>query len=178
MHLLWALTQQTDGIGRAALEAAGADPEEVARRAEEAVRALPQVSGPGAAGHPTFVGPGFDALGAARREADSQNRTYLSTEHLMIGIALGKDPAAKLLAGVGAGPRALRDAVTRLHPGKDPMNQTDTQNPESTFQSLEKYGVDLTELAREGRLEDRKSTRLNSSHVAISYAVFCLKKKT
>src|SRR5690625_5360423 len=26
--------------------------------------------------------------------------------------------------------------------------------------------------------EDRKSTRLNSSHVAISYAVFCLKKKT
>ena len=153
MHLLWVLTQQTDGIGRAALEAAGADPEEVARRAEEAVRALPQVSGPGAAGHPTFVGPGFDALEAARREADSQNRTYLSTEHLMIGIALGKDPAAKLLAGVGAGPRALRDAVTRLHPGKDPMNQTDTQNPESTFQSLEKYGVDLTELAREGRLD-------------------------
>src|SRR5699024_2677398 len=76
-----------------------------------------------------------------------------STEHLMIGIALGKDPAAKLLDGVGAGPRALRDAVTRRHPGKDPMNQTDTQNPESTFQSLEKYGVDLTELAREGRLD-------------------------
>src|SRR5690554_7564716 len=32
-------------------------------------------------------------------------------------------------------------------------------------------------VAKSLRLEDRKSTRLNSSHVRISYAVFCLKKK-
>src|SRR3712207_6911006 len=31
---------------------------------------------------------------------------------------------------------------------------------------------------RRGRQRDRKSTRLNSSHANISYAVFCLKKKT
>src|SRR5699024_10853647 len=122
MHLLWVLTQQTDGIGRAALEAAGADPEQAARRAEEAVRALPHVSGPGSAGHPTVVRPAFKRPDAARREAHSQSRTYLSTEHRTTGIALGKDPAAKLRAGVGAGRRALRDAVTRPHPGKDPMN--------------------------------------------------------
>ena len=153
LHLLWVLAEQSDGIGRAALEATGADPDDVARRAEDAVRDLPQVSGPGAAGHPTFVGPGFDALEAARREADAQRKTYLSTEHLLVGIALGKDPAARLLAAVGAGPRPLRDAITALTPGKDRMNQTDNQNPESTFQSLEKFGVDLTELAREGRLD-------------------------
>src|SRR5699024_10213081 len=90
------------------------------------------------------------ALEAARREADTAHRTYLSTEHLMIGIALGKDAAARLLTAVGATPRALRDAVQELTTGDDQMTQMDSQNPESSFQSLEKFGVDLTELAREG----------------------------
>ncbi|MGO1945437.1 MAG: Clp protease N-terminal domain-containing protein, partial [Brachybacterium alimentarium] len=88
MHLLWVLAAQTDGIGRAVLTEVGADPQDVARRAEQAVLGLPQVTG-SAGAQPTFVGTGFDALEAARREADSQHRTYLSTEHLMIGIALG-----------------------------------------------------------------------------------------
>src|SRR5699024_11558509 len=83
----------------------------------------------------------------------SSDLTYLSTEHLMIGIALGKDAAARLLTAVGATPRALRDAVKELTTGDDQMTQMDTQNPESSFQSLEKFGVDLTELAREGRLD-------------------------
>src|SRR5690606_39791113 len=34
----------------------------------------------------------------------------------------------------------------------------------------------ITALIKEGIVQDRKSTRLNSSHVKISYAVFCLKK--
>src|SRR5437899_5719257 len=45
--------------------------------------------------------------------------------------------------------------------------------------AVEQHAVHLEgQLARDGRLEpDRKSTRLNSSHLGISYAVFCLKKK-
>ncbi|WP_087483322.1 ATP-dependent Clp protease ATP-binding subunit [Brachybacterium massiliense] len=150
MHLLWALASQEDGIGRAALTATGAEPRDVIRRAERAIDALPRATG-GAS--PTFVGTGFDALEAARHEADAAGRTHLSTEHLMIGIALGKDAAARLLTAAGATPGALRDAVTQLTPGDDRMNQMDSQNPEGTFQSLEKFGVDLTELAREGRLD-------------------------
>ena len=150
LHLLWALTGQADGIGRAALEAVGAQPDDVLRRAAEAIDALPRASG---GSSPTFVGTGYDALEAARREADTARRTYLSTEHLMIGIALGKDAAARLLTAVGATPKALRDAVQTLTTGDDRMNQMDSQNPEGTFQSLEKFGVDLTEMAREGRLD-------------------------
>jgi len=150
LHLLWALVGQTDGIGRAALEAVGAEPEQVIRRAAQAVDALPRASG---GSSPTFVGTGFDALESARREADAAGRTYLSTEHLMIGIALGKDAAARLLSTAGATPAALRDAVRTLTSGDDRMNQMDSQNPEGTFQSLEKFGVDLTEMAREGRLD-------------------------
>ena len=150
LHLLWALTGQADGIGRAALEAVGAQPDDVLRCAAEAIDALPRASG---GSSPTFVGTGYDALEAARREADTARRTYLSTEHLMIGIALGKDAAARLLTAVGATPKALRDAVQTLTTGDDRMNQMDSQNPEGTFQSLEKFGVDLTEMAREGRLD-------------------------
>ena len=150
MHLLWALAGQADGIGRAVLAAVGADPADVVRRSAQAIDGLPRASG---GSSPTFVGTGFDALEAARREADTAHRTYLSTEHLMIGIALGKDAAARLLTAVGATPRALRDAVKELTTGDDQMTQMDTQNPESSFQSLEKFGVDLTELAREGRLD-------------------------
>src|SRR5947208_13069321 len=40
----------------------------------------------------------------------------------------------------------------------------------------ERSGVSMTQLADESGV-DRKSTRLNSSHQIISYAVFCLKKK-
>ena len=153
MHLLWALAGQADGIARAALEAVGVDPLDVIRRAEQAIDSLPRVSGGGAESSPTFVGTGYDALEAARHEADSARRTYLSTEHLLIGIALGKDAASRLLSSVGATPRALRDAVRTLTPGDDRMNQMDSQNPEGTFQSLEKFGIDLTEQAREGRLD-------------------------
>ena len=153
MHLLWALAGQADGIARAALEAVGVDPLDVIRRAEQAIDSLPRVSGGGAESSPTFVGTGYDALEAARHEADAAHRTYLSTEHLLIGIALGKDAASRLLSSVGATPRALRDAVRTLTPGDDRMNQMDSQNPEGTFQSLEKFGIDLTEQAREGRLD-------------------------
>jgi ATP-dependent Clp protease ATP-binding subunit ClpB len=148
MHLLWALLGQADGIARAALEATGADAAELQRRAEQAIGSLPRVSGGGAEASPTFVGTGYDA-----HEADSAHRTYLSTEHLLIGIALGKDAASRLLSGVGATPRTLRDAARTLTTGDDRMNQMDSQNPEGTFQSLEKFGIDLTEQAREGRLD-------------------------
>lgn len=152
MHLLWVLAEQRDTIAYAALEEAGASPQEIAQRAAEAVKALPRVSGSGATS-PTFVGSGFDALEAARKEADFQQKTYLSTEHLLIGIALGKDDAARLLTSRGARPGSLRDAVVRLHGGEKNMNQMDSQNPENSFKSLEKFGVDLTEMAREGRLD-------------------------
>ncbi len=148
LHLLSALIDQKDGIGRAALEQLGADLPALARRVTDAIGTLPRVSG-GGDRHPTFVGPGYDALEAARKDADSQGQTYLSTENLMIGIALGSDEAARLLADAGATPAQLRDAISDLKGG----GSMDTENPEGSFKSLEKFGVDLTEQAREGRLD-------------------------
>jgi ATP-dependent Clp protease ATP-binding subunit ClpB len=148
MHLLWALARQQDGIGRALLQAAGADPETLADRADHAIDGLPRVSGSDS--HPTFVGSGYDALEAARHEADGADRTHLSTEHLVIGIALGTDDAARLLTDAGATAEVLRDALTTLVGDDASM---DSENPEGSFKSLEKYGLDLTEQAREGKLD-------------------------
>jgi ATP-dependent Clp protease ATP-binding subunit ClpB len=148
LHLLWALAHQQDGIGRALLQAVGVDADDLAEQAEHAIDAMPRVSGSDS--HPTFVGSGYDALEAARHEADGTGRTHLSTEHLVIGIALGKDDAARLLKDAGATPEALRDALTTLVGDDASM---DSENPEGSFKSLEKYGLDLTEQAREGKLD-------------------------
>lgn len=151
LHLLRALIRQEDGLGRAVLLAVGCDPAVLLRRSEEAVERLPRVTG--AASHPTFVGAAYDALEAARKQADAENRTYLSTEHLIYGIALGRTEAGRLLASQGATTGALRDAIDRLTGDSSTMNAQDSQNPEGTFKSLEKFGIDLTEQATEGRLD-------------------------
>ncbi|SLM91966.1 ATP-dependent chaperone ClpB [Brachybacterium nesterenkovii] len=148
LHLLSALLDQSDGIGTTALAELGCDIADLRRRVTDAISRLPRVSG-GGERRPTFVGDGYDALEAARTEADSRGLTFLSTEHLMMGIALGSDDAARLLTSAGAAPDALRDAIDRLR-GENTM---DTENPEGSFKSLEKFGVDLTEMAREGRLD-------------------------
>ncbi|MCS6712572.1 ATP-dependent chaperone ClpB [Brachybacterium sp. EF45031] len=148
VHLLAELARQADGIARAALIDAGADPERIGGEADRVIDGLPRVSGSSTA-RPTFQGTGYDALEAARREADSQGAQYLSTEHLLLGIALGDDDAARILRRAGATPEVLRTAVTRLKG----TTMNDSQNPEGTFRSLEKFGVDLTERAREGRLD-------------------------
>lgn len=150
LHLLAALMHQGDGIARAVLADVGADPDALAREADQAVERLPRVSG---GSQPTFVGPGYDALEAARKEADSDHRTYLSTEHLLIGIALGSDEAARMLASHGAGAPVLRDAARRLTGDENGMTVNDSENPEGSFKSLEKFGLDLTERAREGKLD-------------------------
>ncbi|MGP9695539.1 ATP-dependent chaperone ClpB [Brachybacterium sp. AOP25-B2-12] len=148
-HLLSALIHQPDGIARAVLAAVDVDLSALTAKVEGQLDALPRVSGSGQ--RPTFVGPGYDALENARKDADSRGHTYLSTENLLMGISLGADDTARLLAAVGAGPEPLRDAITEIRGDKD--TTMDTENPEGSFKSLEKFGIDLTEQAREGKLD-------------------------
>src|SRR5699024_12789203 len=52
------------------------------------------------------------------------------------------------------------------------------RHPAMTLRVPARGGMMMTEgIGQKNRDADRKSTRLNSSHVSISYAVFCLKKK-
>ncbi|WP_058234416.1 ATP-dependent chaperone ClpB [Devriesea agamarum] len=149
LHLLGALLDQRDGIAYALLKHLGADIDHLRQQVMRKLYALPSVSGTGAPEHPTFAGTGYDALDYARQEAVENHQTYISTEHLLVGISQGKDDAAKLLRQVGATTKALREAIPAIR-GEQSMN---TQNPEGTLNSLEKFGVDLTAAAREGKLD-------------------------
>src|SRR5690606_41277959 len=68
---------------------------------------------------------------------------------------------------------SLHDALPICLPGLELVNQRRERLRLPLFVRLRRYELGL----RRRTKRDRKSTRLNSSHVKISYAVFCLKKK-
>ncbi|HTJ68229.1 MAG TPA: ATP-dependent chaperone ClpB [Actinospica sp.] len=147
-HLLKALLAQADGTAVPLLEAVGADPQAAAAAARDLVSRLPMASGSTVA-EPSLSRGLRSVLSTAEGEAKRLSDEYVSTEHLLVGIAGGADDAAKLLVRIGATVQALREAFTQVRGS----GRITSQDPESTFQALEKYGIDLTAQAREGRLD-------------------------
>ncbi len=147
-HLLVALLSQADGVAVPLLEAVGADPQAIRRRAEEQIAALPKASG-ATVGAPQTSRQLLMVLNTAANRARQLEDDYVSTEHLLVGLAADGGPAATLLKDAGATPDALLEAFEKVRGHA----RVTSENPEETYQALEKYGVDLTEQAREGRLD-------------------------
>jgi len=147
-HVLLALLSQTDGTARPLVEAVGVDRVQLAAAAQRLVDQLPKAAG-STVGAPELSRPTLTALNHAGDEARKLDDDYVSTEHVLTGIAAGDDAAARLLRESGATPQALREAFTKVR-GSGRVTSPD---PEATFQALEKYSVDLTALAREGALD-------------------------
>jgi ATP-dependent Clp protease ATP-binding subunit ClpB len=153
-HLLIALLDQRDGVAPALLRAVGADQGRLVTAGEALLGELPRASG-AAVGSPTLARSLYQALSAAGDLMRELADEYASTEHLLIGLATGDGapPAPgtvrELLARAGAGPQALRDALPEVRG----HGRVTTPDPEGTFKALEKYGLDLTEQARQGRLD-------------------------
>ena len=141
-HLLVSLLEQEGGIVVPVLRRAGADPERVRRRANEALDALPTVSGD-ATGAPALGSGLIELLKRADDEARGMGDEYVSTEHLL--LALAGDPKVD----AGASRDQLAEAVQEV---RGPHRVTD-QNPEDKYQALEKFGRDLTEAAEQGKLD-------------------------
>ncbi|MGW4331633.1 ATP-dependent chaperone ClpB [Rhodococcus koreensis] len=146
-HLLVALLDQTDGIAAPLLKAVGVDPAAVHREAQNLVDRLPKTTG--ATTTPQLGREALAALTAAQRLATELDDEYVSTEHLMVGLASGESDVAGLLGRHGATPEALRDAFTTVR-GSARVTSPD---PEGTYQALEKYSTDLTAAARNGKLD-------------------------
>ncbi|MFN2617227.1 MAG: Clp protease N-terminal domain-containing protein [Thermoleophilaceae bacterium] len=141
-HLLLALLEQDDGIVAPVLRRAGADPEAVRRGANQALDALPTVSGD-AAPAPALGGELVELLQRADEEARGMGDEYVSTEHLLLALA------AEPKIDCGASRDQLAEAVQGV---RGPHRVTD-QNPEDKYQALERFGRDLTEAAEEGKLD-------------------------
>lgn len=147
-HLLKALMDQRDGVAVALLAAAGAGADSVSVKASTAIRAMPTSSGSSVA-QAQFSRPMLQVITAAQQEAESLGDSYVSTEHLLLGIAADSGVAGRILREEGAS----RDALTAALPGVRGDRRVTSPDPENTFQALEKFGVDLTEIARSGKLD-------------------------
>ncbi|MDN5757401.1 MAG: AAA family ATPase, partial [Tomitella sp.] len=146
-HLLVALLDQTDGIAAPLLRAVGVDPELIKTDAQRLAADLPAASG--ASSTPQLSRESLAAITTAQKLAGELSDEFVSTEHLLVGLATGDSDVAKLLAGRGAGPDALREAFTTVRGNR----RVTSEDPEATYQALEKYSTDLTAAAREGKLD-------------------------
>jgi len=148
LHLLVALLDQPEGITGPLLQATGAIPGEVRAKAESALRRLPSVSGSTVAA----PSPSRDLLrvvNAAGEQATALGDEFVSTEHLLVGLATVGGEAGAVLTGAGATDDALLAAFRTVR-GTRKVTSAD---PEGTYKALEKYAVDLTERAREGKVD-------------------------
>ncbi len=147
IHLLEALIEQHEGIALSLLEAVGADVRAIGARTRNALVALPSAQGAS-----TGSAQPSNALLAIVRDAGERAEAggdqYISTEHLLIALATSQTDAGRILTQGGAGADALAQALAQLRP--DPITSDD---PEGSFEALSKYGRDLTEVAREGKLD-------------------------
>jgi ATP-dependent Clp protease ATP-binding subunit ClpB len=148
LHLLVALLDQTDGIAGPLLKAVGADPADVRAKAQAALKRMPSVSGATVAA-PSPSRELLRVLNAAGEQASALGDEYVSTEHLLVGLATTEGEAASVLHSAGA----TRDALLAAFRTVRGNRKVTTPDPESTFQALEKYAVDLTERAREGKVD-------------------------
>jgi ATP-dependent Clp protease ATP-binding subunit ClpB len=147
LHLLYALVEQPDGVVPAVLERAGHDPGAVAERIRDELATLPKVAG----AQLTLSEDARRILSDAHPLAERMRDEYVSTEHLLLTIleAEPPNPASRLLAAAGIGQMEILDALTQIRGSQ----RVTSENPEATYEALAKYGRDLTDAARAGKLD-------------------------
>ena len=148
LHLLAALVQQDGGTASPLLRAVGADPADVLKKVREQISRLPRAAG-ATVSAPETSRQLLAALATAGKLAREMSDEYVSTEHLLVGLATDGGQAASVLREAGAGPKQLTDAFEQVRGHA----RVTTQDPEGTYQALEKYGIDLTQSARDGKLD-------------------------
>ncbi len=146
-HLLRELLAQEEGLTKPLLKKLEVDPQRLIQGVEDRLTRLPRVEG----GAQVYLSPGLNkVLDEAFKQADRMKDEYVSTEHLFYGMVADKtSDIGRLLAEAGLTPEAVLKALAEL---RGSTRITD-QAPEEKFQALEKYGRDLTEMARAGKLD-------------------------
>ena len=148
LHLLAALVSQSEGVARPLLRAVGADPAAVLQTAESMIARLPKAAGTTVSA-PDMSRPLLATLATAAKQARELDDEYVSTEHLLAGLAKDGGQAADVLRRAGAGPDELLGAFEKVRGHA----RVTTEDPEGTYKALEKYGIDLTQQARDGALD-------------------------
>ncbi len=144
-HLLLALLEQQDGVARPMLAKIGADPDLVASRVEDELRSVPKVQGT----EPYLANRLLKLIDRAEDDSKKHKDEYVSTEHLLVALSEERGGAGDALRSAGATPERVRDVVAQARKG----GRVTSPEAESQYRALEKYTKDLTQLAREGKLD-------------------------
>jgi ATP-dependent Clp protease ATP-binding subunit ClpB len=145
-HFLLSLLAQNEGLTRPILEKMGVAVQPLTAKLEAAAASLPKVHG----GAQAFVGNELrKTIDSAESEMAKLKDEFLSAEHYLLALSQEKNAAAKLLAANGVTHQGLMKALVEV---RGSQRVTD-QNPEGKYQTLERYGKDLTELARKGKID-------------------------
>ena len=146
MHLLAALLDPDQAVVRSLLTQLGTNPTQIQRAAQEGINSLPKVSG----GGELSMSPDLSrVLDAAQAEADRMKDDFVSVEHLLLGLVKTKSRVQDVLAAVGVQEKDILQALQKVRGGQ----RVTDQNPDDKYQALEKYGRDLVEAARKGKMD-------------------------
>jgi ATP-dependent Clp protease ATP-binding subunit ClpB len=144
-HLVLALLAQPEGIAAPVLEKIGAAPALVTSRVEDELRSVPKVSG----AEPYLANRLAKLLDRAEDEAKKLKDEYVSSEHLLLAAAQDRSGAGEALRASGATAERIREALEHVRGG----GRVTSPEAEGQYRALEKYTKDLTELARQGKLD-------------------------
>ncbi len=147
-HLLKALLDDEEGAASGLIRAAGGNAQTAKHLVDVEVAKLPKVQGSGA-GQPQVTPELMRALDAAQQAATKAGDEYVAQDRLLLALAAGDNPAARALRGAGVVPQALDKAVADIRKGR----KVDGPNAEAGFDALKKYARDVTQLARDGKLD-------------------------
>ena len=148
LHLLNVLLEDEGGIALALLEAAGADRKQIGAHVRKALVALPSSSG-SSVSEPSTSRALLNVITQASESAGAMGDEYVSTEHLLQALAKVPSAAAEALKAGGATSEALEAAMPKIRQN----GPVTSPNPEGTFEALKKYGRDLTQVAKDGKLD-------------------------
>src|ERR1019366_7180930 len=137
-----------DGTPGPLLRAVGADPALVAKQAEDRMARMPRARG-ATLSAPEMSRPLLKVISTAAARAKQLGDEYISTEHLLVGLAADGGDVKAVLAANGVTPEALLEAFSQIRGSA----RVTSEDPENTYQALEKYGVDLTQQAKQGALD-------------------------
>ena len=149
-HILKALLEDEEGMAAGLIQRAGGNPGRAVEEVDALLAKVPAVSGSGAQATPGLDNDAVRVLDQAEQIAEKAGDSFVTVERLLLAVALAKQSkAGKALADAGLTPEALNTAINELRKGKT----ADSANAEAAYDAMKKYARDLTEAARDGKLD-------------------------
>ncbi len=149
VHLLKALLDDPEGAASGLIRSGGGDPIRAKNMVDAAMARLPKVTGGGAAAQPSFTADIVRILGNAQEQANRAGDAFVAQDRVLVALAGSEGDAGRALRGAGAEPEKLEKAIGQIRKGRT----VNSQNAEDSFDALKKYARDITEVARQGKLD-------------------------